>query len=83
MFKPEFYDDLTRHLFSPWWMYLFLGLNFILLAVLIFIFPEFLAWLVAAFLLANGMIFLGIAWNVWRLRPRYHRWKKKHTIPVH
>jgi len=82
MFKIGFYDDLTKYLFSPWWMYMFLGLNFIILAILVFIFPEFLAWLVAAFLFVSGLIFLGIAWNSWRIRHRYNGWKSKHIIPV-
>jgi hypothetical protein len=82
MFKIEFYDNLTRQLFSPWWMYLLLGLNFILLAVLIFLFPEFLAWIVAIFLLANGVLFLGLAWNSWKVRGSYQKWKTKHSIPV-
>jgi len=82
MFKVEFYNDLVKYVSSPWWMYLFLGLNFMLVAVLIFIFPEFLVWLVAAFLMANGLLFLGIARIVWRLRSRYQKWQTKHKIPV-
>lgn len=82
MFKIEFYDEFARHLFSPWWMYLLLGLNFILLAILIMIFPELLSWLVAIFLLINGIIFVGIALSTWRIRTQYSGWKKKHTIPV-
>ena len=83
MFKIELYDNLTRHIFSSWWMYLLAGLNFILLGLLIFIYPELLTFLVGFFLIFNGLIFIGIAWSVWKLRNRYVGWKKKHTIPVH
>ena len=82
MFKVEFYDDFIRYLFSSWWMYLFLGLDFILLGILILLFPQLLAWLVAIFLLLNGVVLLGIAWSVWRIRHQYGKWKKKYHIPV-
>ena len=31
MFNIEFYDSLTKHLFSPWWICLLQGLNFIII----------------------------------------------------
>lgn len=82
MSKIEYYDNLTKHLFSPWWMYLLMGLNFIILSVLIILFPQFLAYLVAIFLLINGFTFLGISWFTWRIKHQHKKWKEKHTIPV-
>ncbi|GIV34294.1 MAG: hypothetical protein KatS3mg031_1829 [Chitinophagales bacterium] len=82
MFNIEFYDDPTMHLFSPWWMYMLMGINFILLAVLIFLMPELLAYLVGAFLFFNGILFLGIAWSAWSIKGKYRKWKTRHRIPV-
>ncbi len=83
MFRSiEFYDNLTDHLFSPWWMYLLIGINFVLMAVLIFIFPELLAYLIAAFLLLNGLLLIGVAFQVRRLKKNYERWRKQYWIEV-
>lgn len=36
MFRStDFYDHLTSHIVSPWWLYLIMGVNFLLLAVLV------------------------------------------------
>ncbi len=82
MFKIEFYDDLTRQLVSPWWMYLLLGINFLVLGILIFLFPKFLVLIISTFLIACGLLFFGIAFSVWRIRRKYNGWKNKHSIPV-
>lgn len=82
MFKIAFYDSLTDYLFSSWWIYLLLGLNFIALGVLIFIVPESLAWLFALFLIISGLLFFVVSYNVWKIKRSYHGWKAKHTIPV-
>ena len=71
----RFYDSYTRQIVSPWWLYLLLGLNLILLAILIMIFPELLAYLVAAFLLIDGLLFLVIGWQVRRLARLYKGWR--------
>lgn len=69
MFRDiRFYDDYTTVRAAPEGLFFILGINFILLGVLIVIFPELLAYLVAAFLFLNGAIFLGIAWKLWRFR---------------
>ncbi len=77
-----FYDNLTEHLFSPWWMYLLIGINFVLMAVLIFIFPELLAYLIAAFLLLNGLLLIGLAFQIRRLKKNYERWRGQYWIEV-
>ncbi|RMG23163.1 MAG: hypothetical protein D6730_14950 [Bacteroidetes bacterium] len=79
----EFYDNYTGHLFSPWWMYLLMGFNFVLMAILIFMFPDFLAYLVAAFLLVNGIVMVALAFQVRSLRKNYHRWRKKFWVDAH
>ncbi len=82
MIKQEFYDAQTSILSSSWWLYFILGLDFVLLGILVFAFPQLLTWLIASFLLANGLIFLGLAWSIWRLRISYRKRKKKHIIPI-
>ncbi len=80
--RIEFYDKLTGHLFSPWWIYLLMGVNLILLSLLIFFFPEFLAYLVAAFLLINGIFFFALAFQIRKLKKNYERWRKQYWIEV-
>jgi hypothetical protein len=52
-----------------------LGLSLILLAVLIMLMPELLAYLVAAFLLFDGLLFLVIGWQLRRFARLYSRWR--------
>lgn len=82
MFKIEFYDNLTKHIVSSWWMYLILGVNFILLAIFILLFPDLLAYLVATFLLANGIVFVILAWATKGIKGKYVEWKGNYKIPV-
>lgn len=52
MFRTTaYYDRLTNFFSTPWWVYLLMGINMILLAILIMIYPKLLAILVAGFLL--------------------------------
>lgn len=83
MFRTtDFYDNFIKHLFSPWWMYLIVGINLILLAILIIVFPEALAYLVAGFLMLNGILFIGIGFSLSRLKPRYNKWKNNYWIDI-
>jgi hypothetical protein len=72
----RFYDDYTDAAASPWWMFGLLGLNFILLGVLLVIFPELLAWLAAALLFFNGLVLLLVAWKFWHFKKLYRRWRE-------
>lgn len=82
MFREiRFYDNYTATLSSPWWLFALLGGNFILLGILILIFPELLAWLVAAFLIFDGALLLGIGWQLRRLKRRYERWRDDWWLP--
>lgn len=78
MFREiRFYDRYTREIASPGWLYLLLGLSLILLAVLILLMPELLAYLVAAFLLFDGVLFLIIGWQLRRFARLYNRWREE------
>ena len=78
----EFYNGLTRYLFSTWWMYLIIGANLVLLAILIYFFPDLVTLLISTFLFFCGLIFFIISWNIWRIKNRNKGWKKKHRIIV-
>ena len=71
------YDSYIRQIAGPWWLYLLLGLNLVLLAMLIMVFPELLAYLVAGFLLFDGLLFIGIGWQLRRLANLYNRWRQE------
>ena len=82
MFRDvRFYDSYTEQIASSWWLYLLLGLNLILLAVLIILFPALVAYLVAAFLLFDGVLFLVIGWQLRRLSRLYSRWREELWTP--
>jgi uncharacterized membrane protein HdeD (DUF308 family) len=71
-----FYDNYTREIISPWWLYLLLGANLILLAALIILFPPLAAYLIAGFLLFDGVLFLLIAYRLWQFKRRYRQWRE-------
>jgi uncharacterized membrane protein HdeD (DUF308 family) len=83
MFREEaFYDNYTEEIISPWWLYLLLGLNLILLALLIVMFPPLVAYLIAGFLLFDGAVFLLIAYRLWRFKKRYRDWRASWVRPA-
>jgi hypothetical protein len=73
--------DYTDAVAAPGWMFCLLGLNFILLGVLIVLFPQLLAWLAAAFLFLNGAVLLLIAWKFRRLKKQYRQWRDTLWLP--
>lgn len=82
MFRElRFYDDYTDAVAAPGWMFCLLGLNFILLGVLIVLFPQLLAYLVAAFLFLNGLVLLLIAWKFQQFKKQYRRWRESLWLP--
>jgi len=82
MFREiRFYDDYTDAVAAPWWMFCLPGLNFILLGLLIVLFPRLLAYLAAAFLFFNGLVLLLIAWKFWRFKKQYRRWRETLWLP--
>ncbi len=52
--------------YVPWKPLALLGGNLVVLAVLIFVFPALLAYLIAAFLLFNGSLLLAAAYHLRR-----------------
>ncbi|RME01693.1 MAG: DUF3096 domain-containing protein [Calditrichaeota bacterium] len=58
-----------------------MGASLILGALLIFIFPELLAYLVAIFLLFMGILFIAIAWKLKQLRQQYQQWLEAYWEP--
>ena len=59
-----------------------IGINLVIMSILIFFFPDFLAYLVAAFLLLNGVFFLALSLQVRRLKKNYERWRKQYWVDV-
>jgi len=81
MFKgTTYYDRFTTFISTPWWMYLLMGINFILLAILIIIYPDLLAYLVAGFLLFNGLIMAVLAFRLKSLEKKHDQWKQEFWI---
>lgn len=83
MFRTTAYYDRLMNFFStPWWVYLLMGINFILLAVLILIYPDLLAFLAAGFLLFNGLLMVVLALRYKSLKKKYRGWKEAYWIEV-
>lgn len=75
MFRTTiFYDNFTNSIWGPWKLYVLIGASLIISAILIFVFPELVAYLIAFFLLFNGILFCTIALRLRKLRSSYgHR----------
>ena len=65
MFSTIIFDD--QSIFYPWQFVLFIGASLILAAVMIFLLPQLLAYLVATVLLWIGILVFGIAFKFKRL----------------
>jgi len=63
-----FTDDPARQFFSPWWFYLLFGLNLIFLSILIIFFPALLSLIVATFMMMDGLLLLGLAFTVLKIK---------------
>ncbi|RMF66231.1 MAG: DUF3096 domain-containing protein [Calditrichaeota bacterium] len=75
MFRSTvFYDNFTDSIAGTWRLYGLIGLTLVLSAILIFAFPELLAYLIALFLLVSGVLFFGVALKLKKLRQQYDRW---------
>ena len=82
MFREiRFYDRYTDAVTAPQWVFCLLGMLFLLLGVLILIFPELLAFLVAGFFIAAGIMQLFIARQLSRLKKLYRLWREKFWTP--
>lgn len=75
MFRNKmFYDNLTDSIVDTWTFYLMIGLSLVISGLLILIFPELLAYLVAIFLLFNGVLFLAVSYKMRNLKTKYEVW---------
>ena len=68
MFRTTLFDD--QSLFYPWQFVLFIGTSLILAAIMIFLLPQLLAYLVATVLFWIGILILGIAFKFKKLNNR-------------
>ncbi len=68
MFRTALFDD--QSLFYPWQFVLFIGTSLISAAVMIFLLPQLLAYLVATVLLWIGILIFGIAFKFKELNSR-------------
>ena len=66
MFRTTLFDD-DLSLFYPWQFVLLIGTSLILAAVMIFLLPQLLAYLVATVLLWIGILIFGIAFKFKKL----------------
>ena len=83
MFRLDtYYNGSNTRTATPWWiMVLLLGVVFILVGVLIFIFPALLAYIVSAFFLIGGMFMLVISFIVRSMTKQQHK-RHQTRIPV-
>jgi len=65
----------ANQLFSPWWFYLLLGLNLILLSALIVFFPALLWLIVSSFMMMDGLLLLWLAIAVYRTKKKPQKYK--------
>ncbi len=77
-----FYDNYTNEIISPWWLYLLVGLNLVMLGVLIILFPPLIAYLIAGFLIFDGIVFLLIAYRLRQFKRRYEQWRRTFWDPL-
>ena len=66
MFRTILLDE-DQSLFYPWQFVLFIGASLILAAVMIFLLPQLLAYLVATVLLWIGILIFGVAFKFKKL----------------
>ncbi len=82
MFREiRFYDKYTEAVAAPQRLFCLLGLNFLILGVLIIIFPAMLAYLVAGFFIASGVILLLISRQLARFKRLYRLWRQNFWLP--
>lgn len=82
MFRSAiFYENFTESMVGPWRLYLLIGASLMAAALLIFIFPELLAYLIAGFLLLNGVFFFSLALKLRKLGQNYRHWVSEYWEP--
>ena len=67
MFSNRFLSTIG----APGALITIVGISFIVLGILIMLFPELLAWLVGIFLIFDGIILLGLGGRTRRIEKEY------------
>lgn len=73
MKRFEIFDFFADEFRGIWRMSLIQGILFLLLGMMIFIFPQLLIAMVAAFFMIVGIVFLSIAWNARKFHKDYEK----------
>lgn len=69
MFGNRFFSTIG----APGALITIVGISFIVLGILIMLFPELLAWLVGIFLIFDGIILLGLGGRTRRIEKKYRK----------
>lgn len=72
--ETSFIDSFLELAFGSWRTYMLLGAMLVLAAFLLFLFPELLAYMVAGFLLFQGILFFMLAVRARRAQRSAQRW---------
>lgn len=67
MFSNRFFTKIG----APGVLITIVGISFLILGLLIMIFPKLLAWLVSVFLIFDGIILLGLGLKTKRIEKKY------------
>jgi uncharacterized membrane protein HdeD (DUF308 family) len=82
MFKFNFTNSILNFVSGPWWLFMLLGGNLMLFGILIFVFPELLAYLVGGFFLFAGIFVVSIALKLKRVNNEYKEWEESRWVEI-
>ncbi len=74
MITKDFFHHLTKTIDSVFWGLFLQGVTLLVLAILIFIFPDALTILAVLFFLWLAFISLFLAFKVWISKRKYHKY---------
>ncbi|MGM0613632.1 MAG: DUF3096 domain-containing protein [Bacteroidota bacterium] len=77
MFGKSFFSTIG----APGALITIVGISFIVLGILILLFPELLAWLVGIFLIFDGIILLGLGGRTRRIEKKYRDYQNQNFEP--
>lgn len=66
-------NRFIEHYGAPAALIKIIGVSFLILGILIMIFPELLAWLVGIFLIFDGLVLLGLGAKTKHYQKRFHQ----------
>lgn len=76
----EYFGRYGHNFSSPWWFYLLMGINLILFAVLIIVFPELIALLVASVIMLLGALLVAAAIRMRKSQRKGRNWEQRYWI---